>query len=142
MKHTFDEQMHEMLTYLVTQVSNALERADSLPPMALSLDPAGTVATIVGASGEREALKETLQAMKKTLAAQAEDGAIVACCLSYADFGDQCIVAFVENDQNECTEVRIPVLNDGKALSLDLDNITIADGGVFVFPMVDDESAD
>ncbi|MEL7022712.1 MAG: hypothetical protein AAGL69_03130 [Pseudomonadota bacterium] len=131
-------QFQTMLTHLVTLTSNALADAEELPPMALTLNQDDEVNSIVGASGEREELRTILKAIQKTLAAQAEQGEIVACCMSYPDFADQCIVAFMENRQNECTELRIPVVVTGKSLSLDLENLSVADGSVFVFPVLDD----
>ncbi len=136
MSDSANAQFHEMLTHLVTHMSGALAGGESLPPMALTLDDEGQVATIAGASDERDALRDTLKAMKKTLSAQAELGQIVACCMSYADFADQCIVAFMENAANDCTEIRLPVVRQGQSLSLDLENLSVADGSVFVFPVI------
>lgn len=131
-----ESQFQNMLTHLITLTSQALEGAEELPPMALTINQEAEVNSIIGASGDREELRTILKAIQKTLAAQAEQGEIVACCMSYPDFADQCIVAFMENQHNECTEIRIPVTVTGKSLALDLENLSVADGSVFVFPVL------
>lgn len=137
MSEQSESQFQNMLTHLVTLTSEALAGAEELPPMALTVNPQGEVNSIMGASGDREELRTILKAIQKTLAAQAQQGEITACCMSYPDFADQCIVAFMENQDNECTELRIPVTVTGKSLALDLENLSVADGSVFVFPVTE-----
>ena len=129
------EQFNELLANLVVMTNNALKKSQGVPPLALGLNGAGDVSKIIGIDDEGESLNEMLNAMQGKLSALAERGEIEASCIAYANVDDRCIVALMENDHNYCSKITIPVVVDDGKLALDLENIDVDDGALYVFPI-------
>jgi hypothetical protein len=76
-----------------------------------------------------------LNAMQSSLAALARTQSLDATCIAYPNYEDDTVVALLENRENYCATVVIPVLVD-TPVRLDMESIEVRDGNIYVFPVV------
>ena len=133
-----DEQFNELAAHLIARATKALSVSDAFPPMTLALDSGGHVVPAVGVVNEDADFGPVVEALRADLIDLAKDGAIVACCIAFANYAEGCLVALMENSENYCCEIRLPVVNDGGGWRVAADRLEVADGKIYVFPIVAD----
>ncbi len=133
-----EEQFKELIGNLVVRANNALKVSDQVPPMSLALDGTGNIDAGVADADDSASLSEVLNAMQDALSQRASRGEIVASCIAFAKYDEGCIEALLENSDNYCATVKIPVTSAAAGLSLSLQDMAVEDGSVYVFPLVSD----
>jgi len=71
-----------------------------------------------------------------TMASKVTAGSAVACYTSVPALDGKSIVAFLEDRENSCAKVSIPIAGDPP--SLDIENLEVEDGALRVFPIASD----
>ncbi len=127
-----EQQFPELISHLIVSCNNALEKSNSLPAMGLTLKGEDQVETVLGVSEEND-LREDLNLIQNGLKEKALAGEIDACCISYPDYDKGVVVAFLENRENYCSKILIPV--DTRSVPvLDPSGIEEHVGTIYVFP--------
>ena len=98
----------------------------------LLLLPGSEIDVVIAVQNEEWSLSDELNYLQEELISKARKKNASAACLAYADYENSCVVVFLENSENYCTECRIPVASE-PSLKLDTANMSIGDGTVFVF---------
>lgn len=132
---TSEEQFRELLANLVARGNKALAQNVPVPPMSFALSKDGVVHLSVGVADTPSELQQVLEAMRESLGALVRAEPLLATCVAYTETESAEVVAMLENLENYCTTVRIP---GSPGSSMDLGNLKVEDGFVYVFPIVSD----
>ena len=95
--------------------------------------PGSSVISLQKPSGDRYG---DIRGCVPTMASKVTAGSAVACYTSVPALDGKSIVAFLEDRENDCSKVSIPIAGDPP--SLDIENLEVEDGLVRVFPVVSD----
>ena len=128
------EQFKELLGQLVARVNKMLSEQDEMFPVALLLRSNGETDVSVAAYETLDQIPALLDAMQTSLSAKVQETGAVASCIAYPDYGSNKVVAFLENNDNYCAKVELPVFSN-PSLHLDPLAVTVSDGEVYVFPV-------
>jgi len=129
-----EDQFQELIAQLVGRASRMLAERSEVFPMGLLLMPDGSLDVSVAAYESVKQIPDLLSAMQGGLSEKAQSGPAVASCIAYPDYEAGEIVALLENAENYCATVRIPVAGTPTP-EADLENIAVEDGSVYVFPV-------
>jgi len=132
---TSEEQFQELMAHFVARGNKALAQGTTVPPISLVLGKDGDVRCSVGIADTSGELEQVLAAMKKSLVEQVRTGAVLATCVASTDAETGNIIALLENYENYCAKVTIPVVTGS---GLDMENMQIDDGHICVFPLASD----
>ena len=130
-----EQEFQELVAHLVAHANKALTTSNEAPPMSLALTTSGDVEIGVGVA-DPESLQDVVNAMQQALSDRAVSKEITAACIAFSNNGEGHINAFLENDENYCAKAVLPVEGDGSGRSINLANIAVEDGSIFVFPIV------
>ena len=131
-----EEQFQDLLANLTVRANRMLATQSELFPIALLLMQDGRVDVAVAAYESADQIPDLLQALGSNLSEKAAAGEGLASCLAYPDYGAGEVVAFLENRDNYCATVRLPV--SGDPLSIDAAGMIVEDGNIYVFPVSGD----
>jgi hypothetical protein len=132
-----EEQFQELLGHLVAHANKALTKISQTPPLSLALHSDGGVEVGVGIADSAGELGSVLNAMERSLKTKVQGGEIVATCIAFPDRMGEACTALLENDENYCLKVTIPV-TDTPTRCLSIDAMQIEDGSIRIFPVVGD----
>ncbi len=127
-----EEQFQDLIANLAPRVNRALSKQNAVPPIGLLLFDSGDVEVILSVSDKENNLSEEIDLLQQCLIDKAKEKSPVATCLSYPDYANEVVIAYLENNQNYCAKCSIPVVST-PSLQLDLESIEVEDGTVFVF---------
>ena len=125
-----EEQFKELLNQLVARSKKSL-LANSFPVFGLLLTEEGNTDVVLGVVEDGD-LSEIINNVQQELIEKKNALSILAACLAYPDFNNQCVVAYLENHESYQLRCDIPVLNND-VLELDIENLTTKDGSTIVF---------
>ncbi len=128
-----EEQFNTLIAELAVRANKALSVGVEPPPIALGLDLHGNSRVILGVADSGEQLAAILGKLTSELSALAHDNQIVASCVARFDKDGNCIVADLENLENYCARVFIPI-SVGSNPTLDLEEMVVEDGYISIFP--------
>lgn len=132
-----EEQFQELLAHFAARINKALAAQEPMV-LRLLLRADGSVDVAVGIANTASERAEVLNAMQSSARTQVMDETIDAVCIAYPDSGNQVYIALLENRDNYCAKVIVPVVMT-PAPVLDLENIDIEEGDIYVFPYVEAE---
>lgn len=130
---TSEEQFHELISQLIARAQKSLRATNSFSPLGLAINQQNAIEVLL--CSDIDSVSEQLNIIQNALKEKARANSIKACAISYADYEHQQIISFLENKENYCLKVQIPVLiND--APELDTSNLQNLDGTVYVFEII------
>lgn len=132
-----EAQFEELIAHLTARLNRSVAKGE-MALLRLLLRSDGAVEAAVGIADTDSERQEVLEAMQESAKGLVAQGSIEAVCIAYPANGGQVYVAMLENRENYCCKVIIPVLG-APAPGLDLENMILEDGHVEVFPYVDAE---
>jgi len=132
-----ESQFQELLAHFAARVNKALAAREAML-LRLLLRADGTVDVAVGIADTASERAEVLNAMQSSAKTQVNDATIEAVCIAYPDDSNQAYVALLENRDNYCAKVTVPIVMT-PAPELDFENIDIEASEIYVFPYVDAE---
>lgn len=127
-----EEQFQDLIANLAPRLDKALSQQNAVPPLGLLLLDSGDVEVVLSVSDKESNLSEEINLLQQGLIDKAREKSAVAACLSYPDYANEQVVAYLENNENYCAKCSIPVVSN-PSLHLDLEGIEIEDGMIFVF---------
>lgn len=130
-----ESQFRELLAHCSARINKALAAREPML-LRLLLRADGTVDVAVGVANTASERAEVLNAMQGSARTQVIDETIEAVCIAYPDNSTQVYIALLENRENYCAKVTVPVVMN-PAPALDLENIEIEDGDIYVFPYIE-----
>lgn len=130
-----ESQFQELLAHFAVRINKALAAREQML-LRLLLRADGSVVAVVGSADTASERAEVLNAMQSSARTQVRDESIEAVCIAYPDYDKQAYVALLENRENYCAKVIVPVVMT-PAPVLDLEGIEIQDGDIHVFPYVE-----
>jgi len=125
-----EEQFEELLAQLIVRSKNALEQ-NQFPVYGLLLIDDGKTDVVLGLIEDGN-LSELINYVQQEMIDRTKTISILAACLAYPDFQNQCIVSYFENQESYQLRLDIPVLSEN-GLELDIGNMTSSDGSSIVF---------
>ena len=128
-----ENQFQELAAQIVSRTNKVLADDKDLLPLGLSLHKNGSVEVHIPTAEEPKNFSELLNLLQKGLSSKVKEGGIVATSISYPDFENKVVIAFVENSENFCAKLVIPV-NTESTPYLVAEEIQIEDGMIYVFP--------
>ena len=129
-----EDQFQELIAQLVGRANRMLAERSDVFPMGFLLASNGNLNVSVVAYESVAQIPELLSALQASMSEKARNGHAVASCIAYLDYDAGEIIAFLENNENYCATVRIPVVSSPTPAT-DLENITVEDGSIHVFPV-------
>lgn len=130
-----NQQFHELLAHLVARANKMLLEQKDINPLSLALLTDGNVEVGVGVTEKQDQVPAVLNAMQQALIKRVSDGSVLATCVAYPNHQDDTVVALLENKENFCATVILPVLIE-PSWSLDTANMEVSDGSVYIFPVM------
>ena len=128
-----ESQFQELLAQLIGRVNRMLDSGQPILPVGLLLLPQGNLDVSAATYDSADQVPSLLDVMRESMAKKAQSLQALASCIAFPTNGSDTIVALLENRDNECLKVQIPV-KLGPPPHLDMDGIGIDDGVVQVFP--------
>ena len=130
-----EHQFSLLISHLAVSVNQALAQGTETPPLALTLSGSDEIDMGFGID-EGKSLGEAMDVMQKALKQRVlEQPGIEAALLGYPVIEEREFHAFLENRNNLCMKVSIPVVEQDGALRLQLDDLREEAGAVYVFPL-------
>ena len=129
-----EEQFQELIAQLLGRVNRMLAARSDVLPMGLLLMPDGKLDVSVAVHNSVEQIRELFAAMQESLSEKVRQSPAIASCIACLDIEARELVAYLENRDNACITVRIP-LAGRSAVTVDLKNITVEDGSLSLFPV-------
>jgi hypothetical protein len=130
-----NQQFQELLAHLVARANKMLAEQKDIHPISLALAANGNVEVGVGVTEKQDQVPAVLNAMQQALIKRVSEGGVQATCVAYPNYQDDTVVALLENHENFCATVILPVLVEPSWL-LDTGNMEVKDGSVYIFPVV------
>lgn len=125
-----EKQFEELLANLIVRSNKSLEQ-DQFPVFGLLLTDEGKIDVSIGIVEDGN-LSDIINHVQQGMIEKKKTIPILAACLAYPDFHNQCVVSYLENYESYQLRCDIPVLSDN-GLRLDVDNLTTHDGSTIVF---------
>jgi hypothetical protein len=129
-----NQQFQELLAHLVARANKMLAEQKDIHPLSLALVTNGTVEVGVGVTERQDQVPSVLDAMQQALVDRVRGGGVQATCIAYPNHQDDTVIALLENKENFCATVVLPVLVE-PSWSLDTENMAVTDGAVYIFPI-------
>lgn len=130
-----ESQFQELVAQLVVRANKALLEKNYLLPMGLYQRSSGELGVVTAVEDFSENILDHVNFLQEDLSAKVRKEQVLATCVAYPDYEKGVVVALLENVQNYCAKVTIPVLTDDKP-QLDMDGIEIEDSNIYIFPVV------
>lgn len=129
-----EDQFNSLLAELMLRTNRALSMGEDPPPMALAMNAAGKSQLFVGVADSEEQLATILVQFTNALSSLAQKEEIVASCVAHFRKDEGCVIVELENNENDCAHVVIPVL-PSPARQLVMQEMVVGDGSVKIFPL-------
>jgi hypothetical protein len=126
-------QFQELIANAMVYSKRMLAREQRVLPFSLLLKRDGEIEAAVGLCDTPELATDVVSAMETSLIGCASELSALATCI-VLPVGTGEVVMFLENHENYCLTVRMPLAADSS--SLDSDRMVIEDGSIRVFPVV------
>ncbi len=118
----------------MARANKMLAEQKDIHPLSLALVTNGKVEVGVGVTEKQDQISSVLNAMQQALIKRVSGGGVQATCIAYPNHQDETVVALLENKDNFCATVILPVLVE-PSWSLDTANMEVKDGSVYIFPV-------
>lgn len=128
-----EDHFHGLVSYLIISINEMLKTDNVFIPIGLVANSDKSI-EIVKAEIDTVKTLEHVELIQKKLKDKASNSEIITSCVAYPDYEKNQIVAFLENNENYCVKVLIPVINRG-GLKLNPEKITTQKGAVYIFPV-------
>ena len=129
-----EDHFHGLVSYLMASINEMLKTGNVIGPIGLMVNSDKNI-EVVRAAVETEKTLESVTLIQKKLKSKASRFEIITSCIAYPDYENNQIIAFLENNENYCVKVLVPVINRG-GLKLNAEKIKIVAGAVYVFPVI------
>lgn len=131
-----EEQFKELIAQLIVRANHMLAQSNNVLPMGLALVESGKTEVVLASPDLSDEVSVLVQFIQDALTDKVKAGGIVATCVAYPEYSRKVVVAYLENNENYCLKAIIPVRFDDKK-ELVANEVTVLDGEVFIFPVVD-----
>ncbi|TQV75493.1 hypothetical protein FLL45_11290 [Aliikangiella marina] len=129
-----EKQFNALLAQIFVRTDQMLLESDNVIPYGLTLNQDNQVEILVAANVS-EKLSDCLAYIQDELREKLQSEDFVATAVVFADYDNMEIIAMLENNQNYCLKVLIPVINE-QHLRIDVNQIKTEAGAVYIFPFV------
>lgn len=136
MKDNSEEQFQELVSQMHVRANKMLSVSGNITPFALTINGAGSIDVIIVVDNVSENTAEQIQFIQDAIANKIEDECLVASCVVFPEANGKRVVALLENNQNYCAKVVIPISYIGEP-TLALEELEIYDAEVRIFPMAE-----
>ena len=126
-----EEQFQELIAQITARSNKTLKEESTLLAFGLALNTSNEVDLILAVEVQG-GLGEELNFIQVALKERASNGILKACAITYPDYENGNLVSYLENFENYCLKVEIPVIEKGY-LQADVSNIETHDGSIYVF---------
>lgn len=128
-----EEQFRTLISHLILRVNAMLDEGNKVLPVSLVLNKNGAV-DIFLVTVKSNLIDEHIRILQDELITKVQYGDIVASCIAYPDYDGNRVVGLLENNENYCAEVMIPVNIENEPF-LDQDRIIVNEGNIYIFPI-------
>ena len=112
-----------------------LNESDKVLPYGLILSSSTQIELILPVDVS-DNLGDTLNIIQDEMKAKVLNKECLASSIVYSNYEAQKIEAYLENVENYCLKINIPVVASSSEIKLIPENIETEDGGIYVFPIV------
>lgn len=130
-----EDQFQELIAQLIVRVDKVLSGGNIFFPIGLLLNRSGEVETVITVNELSNQTSTHVNVIQQELIKKIQTGKVLATCVAYPDYRKSVVVALLENNQNYCSKVVIPVIAKEK-IRLDMEDIEIENSGIYIFPVV------
>lgn len=128
-----ERQFQELIANAMVRSKRMLDREQRVLPFSLLLQRDGEIEAAVGLYDTPAQAADVVSAMETSLISRAMELSALATCI-VLPVGTGEVVMLLENRENYCATVRMPLAEDSS--SLDSDRMIIEEGSIRVFPVV------
>lgn len=128
-----EDHFHGLVSYLIISINEMLKTDNVIIPIGLMVNSDKNI-EVVKATIDTEKILEHIALIQKKLKSKASSFEIITSCIAYPDYENNQIIAFLENNENYCVKVLMPVINRG-GLKINAEKIKIMAGAVYIFPV-------
>lgn len=130
-----EDQFQELLARLTAHLNQVLHQTDQVPTLALAMQLDGKVELSIAGNDKDGAADDPIALLQQSLQEKAERKIIVATCICLADYGADCFVAYLENNESYCLKAILPVITNAQGQhSIDVAGVETDEGQFLVFP--------
>jgi len=130
-----EEQFNELIAQLIVRSQKMLKDSNILSPYALLLT-SNMKTELVMPLDISDDLGETLNLIQGILKEKVSEGSYVASVIAYVNYDFERVEAYLENSDNYCLKVNIPVSVTPNEIQLIPEDVVTEDGSIYVFPIV------
>lgn len=132
-----EEQFKELVAQLAVRSTKMLSEQNYLLPFAILLSKSNLIEVLLATIDASDKVQDLVNFIQEQVQVKVESGEFKAICIAYPDYDNGAVVAYLENNENYCSKVTIPV-NTASGPVLNLESLIVEDGNVYVFPIVQD----
>lgn len=122
-----------LVSYLIASINGMLKEGNIVTTSGLVVNNDNSIEAIKANTTSKK-ISDHIELIQKQLKGKAERHEIVTSCISFPNYEKNQIIAFLENSQNYCVKVIIPVVNRN-GLHVDAKAIKTEDSAVYIFPV-------
>jgi hypothetical protein len=130
MSHSND-QFNKLLAQIITRANKMLKTSNVLLPFGILLDEKD-FAEVLLTVDDKKPYSSLLDSLQESMQNKVREKNYTAACIVYADYNKGLLIALLENKENFCLKVVIPVKAD-KELSLLAEQMRAEEGGIYIF---------
>lgn len=133
-----EKQFQHLLAQLIARVDKMLAANEPILPLGLALRTSGAADILIGVPGNTPSIPGMTIALRQSLIKSVSNGGVIASCIAFPHDASPAVIALLENNENDCATVRIPIL-PGTPRTLDKNAMQIDEGYIYIFPVLDEE---
>jgi hypothetical protein len=129
-------QFNELLAQVLVRTQKMLKESKQVIPYGILLDANSNIEIILQID-IADNLNEILNFIQEQMKIKLFDRQFLASAIVFANYEDMKVEAYLENNENYCLKVNIPVSSTDKGIELVAEKIETEDGAIFVFPVIE-----
>ena len=129
-----NEQFNLLIAQIIIQGNKMLGESNLIPPFGIMLKEDLSFELISNPEPSKS-YSESVDILQERLKAKVQASSYLAGSIIYADYENYKLVAFLEDINNFCLKVVLPVKVDN-GLSINADEMRAEEGGIFIFPVI------
>ena len=128
-----NDPFQKLISQITINIEKMMSTSNIVVPIGLAIIDDSNVLLVKG-NEKFTKLSQHMNAIQTHLQKEIGKKAISATAIAYPDYDNYEIIAYIENNENVCVKVRIPVIVKNRKFELNLSSTKIEKGTIYVFP--------
>jgi len=129
-----EEQFQTLIAHVEVRCNKMLQENKYILPIGLLINTEGELEIVIATLDTSDQIQELVNHVQTGITEKVYTGAFKASCIAYPDYENSVVVALLENEENYCATINIPVVTNPTA-RLVVSDCEVLDGKCYIFPI-------